>query len=292
MSHWCRVACVALLVCSAALVTIEAQTQPPAKAPGRIAQTKPQAPVAQTAPATPEMTNQDVIDLVKSGFGDDLVVNQVQTAKNKAFDVTTRGLIALKAAGVSDRIITVMTGSADPGRPTASTPQTPLPVIDAAPIVPEIGVYYKRDANWADLQPEVVNWKTGGVLKHIATAGIVKGDLNGIIQGPGSKTFLKRPLEILVYAPEGVAITEYQLLRLRVNKNAREFRTVTGGVLHSSGGAMRDLVPFESTKLAVRSYTLVLPNLTPGEYGILAPGSSSSSNAAAQLGKIYTFRLE
>ena len=36
--------------------------------------------------------------------------------------------------------------------------------------------------------------------------------------------------------PEGTAITEYQLLRLRDAKDGREFRTVTGGVMHVSGG--------------------------------------------------------
>jgi hypothetical protein len=40
------------------------------------------------------------------------------------------------------------------------------------------------------------------------------------------------PLEFCIYAPEGVAITEYQLLRLRDQKEYRELRTVTGGVLH------------------------------------------------------------
>jgi len=153
-------------------------------------------------------------------------------------------------------------------------------------------VYYKRDGNWTDLLPEVVNWRTGGVLKRLATAGIVNGDVNGMINAPTSKTTLKQPLEILVYATEGTAITEYQLLRLRPNRSSREFRTVTGGVFRASGGATRDLVPMESKRLAVRTYTLILPNLSPGEYGILSPGAVTSSSASAQLGKIYTFRLE
>ncbi|OFW06046.1 MAG: hypothetical protein A3I61_14250 [Acidobacteria bacterium RIFCSPLOWO2_02_FULL_68_18] len=137
-----------------------------------------------------------------------------------------------------------------------------------------------------------MNWKTGGVLKRLATAGVLKGDVNGTVNAPTSKTTLKMPVEILVYAAEGIGITEYQLLRLRPNRGAREFRTVTGGVFHQSGGATRDLVPVESRRIAVRTYALVLPNLTPGEYGILAPGAVVSSNASAQLGKMYTFRLE
>ena len=38
---------------------------------------------------------------------------------------------------------------------------------------------FKKADAWTDLPPEVVSFKTGGVLKSIGTAGIVKGDVNG-----------------------------------------------------------------------------------------------------------------
>jgi hypothetical protein len=56
------------------------------------------------------------------------------------------------------------------------------------------------------------------------------------------------PLDFLIYSPEGVAITEYQLLHLRESGNSREFRSMTGGVIHSSGGAKRDAIEFEGKK--------------------------------------------
>ena len=80
-------------------------------------------------------------------------------------------------------------------------------------------------------------------------------------------------------------------MRLREKSDAREFRTVTGGILHVSGGATRDLVPFEGKKIASRTFLIMLPNLGAGEYGFLAPGAQFSSHASAQLGKMYTFRL-
>jgi hypothetical protein len=137
----------------------------------------------------------------------------------------------------------------------------------------------------------VVNWKSGGVGKSIVTFGVVKGDINGRINGPHSRNPVVGPLEFLIIAPEGVAITEYQFLRLREQKDAREFRTVTGGVFHQSGGATRDLVPFEGKKIAPRTFTVIFPTLTPGEYGFLPPGAYTSASASAQLGKMYTFRL-
>ena len=38
-----------------------------------------------------------------------------------------------------------------------------------------------------EVPPEIVYWKTGGVLKTIATAGIRHGDVNGHIPGPSGK---------------------------------------------------------------------------------------------------------
>ena len=58
--------------------------------------------------------------------------------------------------------------------------------------------------------PEIVNFKTGGVLKSIASAGVVKGEMNGHIGGTRSKLNLTFPVSFAVYLPEGVEITEYQ----------------------------------------------------------------------------------
>ena len=122
--------------------------------------------------------------------------------------------------------------------------------------------------------PEIVNWKTGGVVKNVATVGIVKGDVNGLV-GATSRNQLTNPIELLIVVPEGVAITEYQLLRLHQHGSDREFRTVTGGVFHVSGGATRDLMPFEPTKVAVRTYAVSI-STGSGEYGFLPPGAFTS----------------
>jgi hypothetical protein len=102
---------------------------------------------------------------------------------------------------------------------------------------------------------------------------------------------LKTPVTLLVYTPEGVAITEYQLLRLREQKDSREFRTVTGGVLHESGGATRDLLQFENKKIAPRTYEISLPNIGSGEFGLLPPAGADATASSGRLGKIYSFRV-
>ncbi len=138
---------------------------------------------------------------------------------------------------------------------------------------------------------EIVNFKTGGVLKGMATAGMVKGDINGHIQGKQAKASMTFPVELAVYVPEGTEITEYQLLRLRQSGGNREFRSVTGGVYHVSGGATRDAVPFEPLKIAPRVYRITLDQkLGKGEYGLLPPGSYGSHNLASA-GKIYSISV-
>jgi hypothetical protein len=65
---------------------------------------------------------------------------------------------------------------------------------------------------------------------------------------------------------------------------------MTGGVFHSSGGATRDVVPFEGKRVASRTFRVVLPNLGAGEYGFLPPGAVGSASSAS-VGKLYSFRL-
>ena len=233
------------------------------------------------------LTVEDIIRLAKAGLSEDIIIQQIRKNR-RAFDLSTQQLIALKAANVSDRIIQVML---DPSKAEMPAPGVPAAVAAApqpreAALPTEVGVYAKKQGQWVEVPPEIVYWKTGGVLKTIATAGIRHGDVNGHVSGASSQTSFGTPLEFLIVAPEGTALAEYQLLRLHSNKDSREFRTITGGVLHSQSGSQRDQVPFDGKKIAGRVYDLTFPaSAGPGEYGLLPRGSTSGS------GKIYSFRV-
>jgi hypothetical protein len=242
------------------------------------------------------LNNDSIIKMVKAGLSDDLIITTIN-ASPATFDTSTDGLIALKSAGVSDKVVAAMVtksaapAAAAPGAAPAAPPQPPSPA--AASGLPagidEVGVYYHDTTGaWVALMPEIVNFKTGGVLKSVASAGVVKGDVNGHIQGAHARLNLTFPVVLAVYVPEGTDITEYQLLRLHVNGSSREFRSVTGGVLHVSGGATRDSLEFQPEKLAPRVYQITLqPDLVRGEYGLLPPGAYGTSNMGSS-GKIYS----
>lgn len=241
--------------------------------------------LAQTA-----LTNDSIIKMVKAGLGDDVVISTIKSQPAK-YSTDPDGLIALKSAGVSDKVMAAMVDrmAVNVG-PSAATAPAATASAGTGP-VNEVGVYFRKSDAWADLNPEVVNFKTGGVLKSIGTVGIVKGDVNGHVNNAHSGTQLKTPVDILVYTPEGVAITEYQLLHLHEQKDSREFRTVTGGVMHVSGGATRDLMTFESKKIAPRTYEIVLPSLSSGEYGLLPPTAGDATGSSGRIGKVYSFRI-
>jgi hypothetical protein len=245
---------------------------------------------AAVAVAQSNLTVDKVAAMAQAGLSEDIIMATVKKA-NQTWDLSADDLLKLKQAKVSDAVIRLMmTGQ-------AHAPATQAPAAAPAAAAPsdypgEIGVYAKKGDAWTEILPEVVNWKTGGVLKSLGTAGIVKGDVNGHIEGASSRNELKTPLDFLIVAPEGVAITEYQLLKLRTNQSSREFRTVTGGVLHVKGGATRDLVPFDGKKVAPRIFKVQLPDYVGrGEYGFLPPGAMGSANSAASLGKMYTFKV-
>jgi len=238
------------------------------------------------------MNNDSVIKLVKAGLYENLIITTINSSPG-SFDTSTTGLIALKQGGASDKVISAIlmkAAGAAPGLTVTATAQVSGSALP--PGITDVGVYYKdKNGAWQAMLPEIVNFKTGGVLKSIASAGIVKGDLNGHINGPKGKYDATFPVTLAVCVPEGTDITEYQLLRLRVNSGSREFRSVTGGVMHVSGGAARDLVEYQPQKIGPRVYQIVLlPGLGRGEYGLLPPGAGGSSNLGSN-GKLYSLSI-
>jgi hypothetical protein len=255
------------------------------------------------------LTNQDVIDMTRSKFSDSVIEKAIQ-ANRGDFDVSVGALMRLRSAGVSQPVIETILSAAT-SRQAGPAASTIVPTTEAKsdfqaaekqaradPDLPEdVGIYLREQGKLVAIEPEVVNWRTGGVLKATATLGFDKGHVNGTIPGPHSALILSwsrqglgGPLEFYIRCQEGNSASEYQFLRLWDKGDRREFRSVTGGILHRSGGAQLNELAFKYEKVAPRIYKIQIVKLDAGEYGFLAPGAIGSSNAAS-LGKIYTFRV-
>jgi hypothetical protein len=235
-----------------------------------------------TATKAPAMNNDSVVKMVKAGLGDDLVIQTINTQPGQ-YLTDADSLVKLKTAGVSDRVITAMINKGR--RQLTNVPEKPVELSD----VNEIGVYYKdHTGKWIAIEPEIVHIKSGGFIKSTVTHNIIKEDRNGHLNGRESKLALQAPIEILIYVPEGVSANEYDFLRFRINSSNREFRVLTGGVFHSTGGADRDEVKFNPVKTSPHTYQFTVDQSTGGgEYGILPPGTGNVTNG----GKIYTFAI-
>jgi hypothetical protein len=244
------------------------------------------------------LTNVDVINMVKSGLAESTIMLDIQQSPS-AFDVSANSLIDLKRQGIPDAIIQAMIGTvkkgteqanAQPADQSAVLSTRPEHQAPSSPQLPsDIGVYLMQKGTLKEIEPEIVGWQTGGVLKTMATMGWDKGHINGKVMGSKSANRIENPVEFVIKTPEGTSATEYQLLQLYQKSNRREFRAVTGGVFHASGGAERTAIPFSAEKIQSRTWRIKLGNLSPGEYGFLPPGIAAASIGAS--GKMYSFSI-
>jgi hypothetical protein len=246
------------------------------------------------------LSNDDIILMARVSFPDSTIIKTIQVNETN-FDLSATALVALKNAGVSQAVIDIMLAAGNSKREPISLQKSRAATFTldtkTSDLMTEVGVYVVQANKLISVEPEIVNWRTGGVLKTLATAGLDKGHVNGTIAGSSSKLNLASPPQLMpdmtvfyFHCVEGVSAAEFQLLRLWGKGDRREFRAITGGVLHATGGARDNVVSFTYEKIAPRIFKVVVPRLNFGEYGFLAPGAVATANVASQR-KMYTFRI-
>lgn len=238
------------------------------------------------------LTNDTVIKMSKAGLEDNVIIQTIHSGAGN-YDTSPDALIALKNAGVSQRVIGVMqahrSGLADrDAEAHAAAPGTTL----LAPGIDEIGAYYKdKDGQWQALKTERVQFRSSGWLKNAATDGLVKQDLNGHLDGNKSPLILNTGVQIMIYTPPGTQAEEYDFIRFHEHGSSRDFRVKTGGLFHSETGSQRDEIQWTPKKIGKDMYVFTLPtDIEKGEYGVLPPGSSNVPGLS-NAGKIFTFSV-
>ncbi|MEI9970120.1 MAG: hypothetical protein WDM87_16430 [Terracidiphilus sp.] len=243
--------------------------------------------------------------MVKAGLTDDAIVATIN-ANPGAYDASPR-----RPHRASSRLASATRSStrSSPNRPhprlippSPSAPQVPEPPAPPqfAPLPPgvdNIGAYYKDSGgNWQPLPSEVVIFQSGGLVKHVASAGLVKEDLNGLVGGMRSRLVVSTPVTFILHVPDGRTASDYELIHLHPTGNNRQFQSVAGGLGHDSSSSLRDEIDFSSKQIGPSAYQIVLNNgLGDGEFGFLAPQGTGRrrhlAKTPASSGQIFTFAI-
>lgn len=234
------------------------------------------------AQAKKPLTSDDLIQMKKANFDDQMVVNAI-AADGVSIDTSVHGLMVLKSAGVSDKVINAALAAATPKSPLAnSSGEQDKAVPD------EIGAYVIVKDSLTALPVEIVNFKTAGMFTAAITYTLKKVKVQATVNGSKSSTQLPNPVALVLRCPDGTAPTEYQLVPLEVKKDSREFTEAKAGITGTSGGVNKEAITMKFDKIGRNTYKAMLSDLRNGEYGILAPGALASANGASS-GKLYTF---
>jgi hypothetical protein len=236
-----------------------------------------------------DMNNDTVIKMIKAGLSDDVIVTTVNSSTG-TYDTSPNGLITLKQGGASDKVIAAIVAKATPAAssaPAGAPAPPPLP-----PGTDNMGVYYRDSGgNWQMLPAEVVVFESGSKVKHLATAGLVKPDVDGLVGGTRSRLVVSTPVTMLIHLAEGRSPNDYRLLRLHVAGNNRQFQSAAGELGHESTSSVHDDVDFTGKEIAPSAYQIVLNgDLGQVEFGFLEPIDTSSKTPPSS-GKIFTFAV-
>jgi len=227
-------------------------------------------PQTVLAQGSKPVTNEQLVALAKAGFDEEGLIGVVQTSGN-ALDLSVDGLLALKSAGISQKVINAALAA------KAKAADGGAARNDANAL--EVGVYVLQHDKPVPMEPEIVNYRSGFAK------------INAFVKGGHSPLQVTGPVTFQIRCAEGVSAAEYQLLKLDEKGERREFRAATGGFASASTGADRNMIPFKFERIAPRTFQVVLTDVKRGEYAFLPPGANVSASAASA-GKLYTFGIK
>jgi len=267
---------------------------------------------ALIASAQQALNNDAIVKMVKAGLGEDLIVSTIRTQPGN-YDVDPDHLIALKSAGVSEKVLNAMvekkSATAAPSG-AASDPPTPSanPNDPNAPHDPGIYMYTSQNSGGklTLLEPTVyTQGKSGGVFASAMTYGIAKVKWKAVVRDAHANTRTSDPSAVFYFYFEeknaglsqfsfGGTSTpnEFTLLRFDVKATSRETVVMQANAFGSSEGTDdKANVPFTHVKIRPGVYKVTPSSpLKPGEYGFLsAMAMGAFAPGAAGANRVFDF---
>jgi hypothetical protein len=265
------------------------------------------------------LNNDAVIKLTKAGLSEDLIVSTINSQAG-AYDTSTDGLIALKTAGVSDKVVAAVVAKASGGTPTPAASVAPAGQATGDPDDPtvahEAGIYIYSETAPAGskmtmLEPSVYSQgKSGGFLASAVTYGIAKIKMKAVLRGAHANARVSdsQPVFYFYFEEQSAGLShastpfggtstpnEYTLLKFDVKGETRETLVGSMNAFGGSGGTDdKAITTFTYVKLRPGVYKVMLNGaLQPGEYGFISTAGqgvvSPYAGAATTNSRVFDF---
>jgi hypothetical protein len=254
--------------------------------------------------AQQSLNNDSVIKLVKAGLSEDLIVSTIN-AQPGAYDTSTDGLIALKGAGASDKVVAAIVAKAAGSGPAAAAPTSPTPTADGLddPMGPhEPGIYLMT--NTQEGKRKMVFIDRVGAGREKAHMAVFSASRKAEIPGPraATRTTDANPVFYMYFPPTSnignessiSSPSQFSLLSLEDKKDHRETAVAKAGMFghFSYGNDAKKTSLFSSERMRPYAYKVtVSANLRPGEYAFIATTTMAGSATGAQV-VIYDFGVD
>ena len=233
------------------------------------------------------LNNDSIIKLVKAVLSDDLIVSTINASPG-IYNTSTDGIIALKTAGVSDKVIAAVVTKAN--APIAAAPTADDPNDPASPHEP--GLYMML--NGPGGKPNMVLLERTASTNERVAMGFFSRPIKAKIPGLRAtlRTSESRPV-IYMYFPAGSGFShtgspsQFALLTFDSKKDHRE--TEIGKLKPVANNTLMAVMGFDQSKIIKTTAEKVSPNvfkvtpdteLPPGEYAFIAASELSESEPA------------
>jgi len=238
-----------------------------------------------TSLAQEVLTNDSVIQMVKAGLPEAVVIAKIKSTSTK-FDLKTDSLVSLKKAGISDKVLEAMVAAGSGAAPStaAATPAPPAPALAAGALKTQDVIYQLVGGKFVEMFPTSANLETNMAFFQSKSEVVLEG------KKAQYRTSEKQPVFLSTYSS-----TDAPLVRLKPgdDHNDRNLKIGSGafmpfGGTQKMGVRNEDKIPV-TIERDPRGFYKVTPSaaLAPGEYGfILATGFGAGS------GKIYDFGVD
>jgi hypothetical protein len=229
------------------------------------------------------LTNDSVIQMVKAGLPETVVIAKIKSTATK-FDLKTDSLVTLKKAGVSDKVLEAMVSTGSGSPPASAMPVTPAPAVAAGALKSQDVIYQLVGDKYVEMFATSANLETNMQFFQSKSEVVLEG------RKAQYRTTEKQPVFLSTYSS-----TDAPLVRLKPGDDHNDRNLKIGsGAFMPFGGTQKMGVRNED-KIAInierdpRGFYRLTPAapLPPGEYGfILATGFGAGS------GKIYDFGVD